>query len=179
MTDVINAIGSTSAVSGSSPVSSANTKLTAETKSKLEALGVDTTNITTEAQGQIALLQAQQQQQIHHGHKAHSGNDKAEMETLKSEATSLAAKVGITVSSDEKVSDIVAAIGPVIEAKVAAAGNDQSKIAEAQELQGEYGLLSASLSNLEAQHSQAQASQAKLSSSMDGLANYNKASFKL
>jgi len=170
MTGSINSISGAGAASSiASGSSSSAQKLTDDTKKKLEELGVDTTGITTEAQGQIALLQAQQAQG---GEKAHSGGGgKEAMENIKSQATALAAKVGVQVSSDEKISDIMAAIGPAIDAKVSAAGNDQTKIAEVQELQSEYDSISSSLSNMQAQH---QAKQAQLTGSLEGLANYNK-----
>ena len=179
MSSQIGSISSTSAGSTASSTSSSSSssapKLTDETKKQLQDLGVDTTNITTEAQGQIALLQAQQQTQG--GEKHHSCGGKAEMESLKAEATSLAGKVGVQVSSNEKLSDIIAAIGPAIDAKVSAAGNDQAKISEAQELQTEYASLSSSLSNMQAQHAQsAQGSQGEqaINSSLNNMATQNK-----
>jgi len=156
MTSSIGSIGTSSASTSSSTSSSSSSaqKLSDETKNKLKALGVDTTSITSEAQGQIALLQAQQQQKAQGGEKSKGGDaGKAEMESIKTEATSLASKLGITVSKDEKVQDIMAAIGPAVEAKVSAAGTDQNKIAEAQALQTEFSTISSSLSNMEAQHS--------------------------
>lgn len=180
MTDAISAVSSTGATSktGSTSSISSTTPLTAETKAQLQALGVDTTGITTEAQGQTALLQAQlqQAQQGQQGKKAHGGGNKAEMEALKSQALSLASKLGVSVSSDAKLDDIVSAIGPAIEAKMSAAGNDPAKLAEIQELQSEYNELSSAMSNMQAQHSQQQASQSQLTNSMDALARYNKVS---
>ncbi len=181
MSGLINSIGSgaSSSASASSNLSSVQ-KLTDDTKSKLQALGVDTSTITSEAQGQIALLQAQQQQQAQGGEKHHGGAGKAEMDSLKSEATSLASKLGISVSADEKLSDIMAAIGPAVDAKVSAAGSDQTKIAEAQELQAEFSTISSSLSTMEAQRQQgakstqaAQGAQA-IDSSLANMATQNK-----
>lgn len=171
MSNQISSISSSSTTSttssSSSSSSSSASKLTEETKRKLEALGVDTTNITTETQGQIALLQAQQQQ----AQQNPEGGNKAEMESIKSQATALAGKLGVSVSSDEKVPDIMSAIGSALNAKVSAAGNDQAKIAEVQELQAEYDSISSSLSNMQTQ--QAQRAQA-ISSNLTNLANQNK-----
>ena len=184
MSTQIGSIGKSSASSAASSSSTTAPKLTDDTKQKLEALGVDTTTITSEAQGQIALLQAQQQQsqQGESGEKHHSGSGKAEMEALKSQATELASKVGVTVSSDEKLPDIMAAIGPALEAKVSAAGNDQTKLAEVQELQTEYSSISSSISNMQAQHAQsAQASQSSqaINSSLNNMATQNKVYHKV
>lgn len=168
---------SSSSTTSSSSSSSTALKLTDDTKKKLEALGVDTTNITSEAQGQIALLQAQQQQALSGQNDGqHSSSEKVEMEALKSQAITLAGKVGVTVSSDEKISDIIAAIGPAVENKISAAGNDKTKIAEAQELQAEYNSISTSLSSMQAQQAQSSSTQgaAAISSSLNNLAAQNK-----
>lgn len=174
MSSQITSINATSSSSTTTNSSSSAQKLTNETKQQLEALGVDTTNITTEAQGQIALLQAQQEHTQAAHLNGHAGSGKEEIQELKSKATELAAKVGVSVSSDEKLSDIMSAVGPAIDAKVSAAGNDQAKIEEAQELQDEYSALSSSLSNIQAQHAQNTQGQQALSSSLDTLAAQNK-----
>lgn len=182
MSTQINSINGTSAASSTTSTSSSSSAqpLTEATKQQLQALGVDTSNITSEMQGQIALLQAQQQQQTqqasgseHH----HSGSGKAEMEAMKSQATELAGKLGITVSSNEKLDDIMAAIGPALQSKVSAAGNDQTKLAEVQVLQSEYDSISSSLSSMQAQHTQsAQSSQGAqaIGASLSNMASQNK-----
>lgn len=184
MTTQVGSVGTTSSTastaSASSTSSSSSQKLTDETKQKLQALGVDTTSITTEMQGQIALLQAQQQQQILQAHcEGKSGNGKAEMDSIKSQAVSLAEKLGINVLKDEKLSDIMAVIGPALDAKVLQAGNDKTKLAEVQALQSEYNSLSSSLSKMEAQRSQqaqssSSQSSASLSSNLSNIAAQNK-----
>jgi len=173
MTDSISAISSTAATSASSASSSAP-KLTDDTKSKLQALGVDTTSITTEAQGQIALLVAQQQQQTQTAGKPPTGGGKEQMEAIKAQATSLASKLGVSVSADEKLPEIMAAIAPALTAKSSAAGEDQIKIAEVQELQGEYDSISSTLSNMEAQKSQTAQNTQKLDNSLSNMATQNK-----
>jgi len=179
MSSQINSISSTSASSSTSSTSSSSSaqKLTDDTKKKLQDLGVDISGITSEAQGQIALLIAQQQAQqaqSAQGTKPHSGSGKAEMDALKSQATTLAGKLGISVSSDEKISDIIAAIGPAIDAKVSAAGNDQIKVEEAQGLQEEFSSLSSSLSNMQAQHAQSAQGAKTLDTSLNSMAAQNK-----
>jgi len=158
MSTQIGSISTTSATSTATTTSPAAVAppLTDATRQQLQALGVDTTAITTEAQGQIALLQAQQQQpqQAQGGDKHHSGGGKAEMQAMKSEATELASKLGISVAQDEKLDDIMAAIAPALQAKASAAGNDQAKLAEVQELQSEYDTLSSSLTSMQSQHQQ-------------------------
>lgn len=172
MTNSINSISIAGAASTASS-SSAAQKLTDETKNKLQALGVDTTNITTETQGQIALLQAQQAK----GEKSgHGGAGKEEMQSLKAEATSLAEKLGVSVTSDEKLSEIMDAIGPALDAKISAAGNDEAKIAETQSLQDEFAAISSTLSDMQAQK---QAAHAQITGSLAGMAQDNKIYHKI
>lgn len=156
-------------------------KLTDETKMQLQYLGIDTKNITTEAQGQAILAQAMQAQQAlqaqvqksYGNGKAGSKGGNSEIKTLKEQASELAEKVGITVSSSEKLSDIMSALAPVISAKVSAAGNDKTKIAQAKELESEYNSISASLANIKAQHEQSKQSSQTLNTSLNNMAVLN------
>lgn len=175
MTGSINSIGGAGASSSvASSSSSSAQKLTDETKRKLEELGVDTSSITTEAQGQIALMQAMQTQG---GEKSgHGGGNKEEMESLKAEATSLAAQVGVAVSSDEKLSDIMDAIPQAISNLQAQAGTDEAKLSQVKAYQDEFDAISGSLNDMQAQK---QASQAKLTGSLAGMAQSNQIYHKL
>jgi len=162
MTGSISAIGNMGMSTSFLGLTSSTQKLTDATKKQLESLGIDTTKITTETQGQTALQQSQstqssqssqQTQQAQNGGQQHTGGN-AEIQALKLQATELAAQLGITVQPDEKLSEILAAVQPALDAKLSAAGNDQSKMAEVQSLQAEFNSISSSLSNMKAQNSQ-------------------------
>ena len=181
MTGSISAIGNIGMSTSFLGLTSSAQKLTDATKKQLESLGIDTTKITTETQGQTALQQSQQtqqsqsSQQTQNGGQNHTGGN-AEIQALKSQASALAAQLGITVASNEKLSDIVAAIQPALDAKLSAAGNDQSKLAEVQQLESEFNSISSSLSDMQAQRSQqAQGSQGSqaISTSLSSMAVMN------
>jgi len=181
MTGSISAIGNMGMSTSFLGSTSSAQKLTDATKKQLESLGIDITKIKTEVQGQTALQQTQQpqptqqSQQAQNGGQQHTGGN-AEIQALKLQATELAAQLGITVASDEKLSDILAAIQPALDAKLSAAGNDQSKLAEVKGLEAEFNSISSSLSNIQVQHSQqtqgSQGSQA-ISTSLNSMAVMN------
>lgn len=165
--DSINSINPTASTSSIGASSSTNTqKLTAATKVQLEALGVDTTNITTETQGQAALKAAQANQEAHHASKgAHKGN--SSMDSIKAEATSLASQVGVSVSNTDKVDDILSNISAKISEMQAGAGDDKAKLAQVQQYETQLEAISAEFSKM-------QSSQQQLSSSMSSMASSNK-----
>ena len=183
MTGSISAIGNMGMTTNFLGLASSAQKLTDATKKQLESLGIDATKITTETQGQTAIQQAQssqtsqaaQTQQSQNGAPKHTGGN-AEIEALKTQAIALASQLGITVQSNEKLSEIMAAIQPALDAKLSAAGNDPSKRAEVQALQSEFTSISSSLSNIQAQQSQqAQGSQGSqaISTSLSSMAVMN------
>lgn len=173
MTDnSINSIGSTSAVSSKS--SSSASKISAETKAKLQALGLDPTKYTTEAQAQAAIAQAQQG--VQQTGQAGGGGNKEEMEAIKSDAQSLAAQVGASYDSNAKVPDIMAAISDKINSLQAEAGDDPVKLQQVKADEDQFETISNSISTMETQK---QTAQAQLNGSMDGLARYNKVGLNL
>lgn len=167
MTDSVNAVGSASEVKEATSINSAtNTapKLTDETKAKLKALGVDTTNITSEAQGQIALVQAQAKKEV--AHKSKTGENQPQ-EAIKSEAQSLASELGVTVAKGDSIDTILSNISNAISKLQADAGSDETKLSAVKNYQAKYDSISSSYTSMQASHS-------KLDKSMSSLASYNK-----
>lgn len=160
--DSISSITSTKPISSSD---SASIKLTNATKVKLEALGINTTNIKTEIQGQAALRTAEEKRKALQKLKTESAN--RSQEVIKTEAKSLAAQVGASVSDDDSVSDILIKVASKVNDLKASAGDDSTKQAEADQDQAKYEALAN-------EYSSVQAAQSKLSGSMDGLAQLNK-----
>lgn len=166
--DSVNSINSTNAASSTSSVSStsisSNQPLTAATKQQLEALGIDTTGIKTEAQGQAALFSAQASSSSAQKpeHKGGGG-----MSEIKAQAQQLASEVGVSVSSTDKIDDILSKISDKISQLQAAAGNDETKLAQISQYQSQLQSISASMSSMQASHAQ-------LSNSMSSMASYNK-----
>lgn len=149
--------------------SSSSQKLTEETKSKLQALGLDPSKYTTEAQGRQALKEAQAAQNSQAAqagaqpqHAAHGGES-----SIKAEVQALAAQVGVPVGSKDKISDILANISKKITELKASAGNDPTKLSQVNDYQSKYNAISGEIA-------QKQTSESKLTGSLQGLANYNK-----
>jgi len=176
MTGSINAI-SNSMSSMSISSASASGKLTDDTKKQLEALGIDTSSIKTESQGLSVLAQVKQAKSAQAAQNAQGAQHSqpagppAAMEALKTQAVALADKLGISVSSDAKIPDIMTAISSAITKLQGTAGTDAVKLEQVKSYEAQYATISSSLSSLE---SQKQSSQAQLSNSMSGMANYNK-----
>lgn len=168
MTDSISSLSSASSASNSSSSNANSTKLTSATKSKLEALGVDTTNITTEAEGQIALKSAQAKQKA----AQHSQASNSSEDSIKSEAKSLASSIGVSVADNDSTDTILSNIASKLTEMKADAGEDETKLAEVQQYEQQYEAISGNYTAM-------QASQAQLAASMNGLATYNKAELGL
>jgi len=162
MVSSISAISSGStAISGSS-----STAITSDIKKKLQALGLDPSKYSTEAQAQAAITQAQAQQQP--PQKPSGSKD----DSIKTEVQDLASKMGITAASEDKISDILTKISDKISELRASAGTDPTKQAEADSYEYQYTTLSNDFS-------QKESSKSKLTGTLEGLANYNKASLAL
>ena len=134
----ISSIGSTQAAAISTHKSSE--ELSTETKKKLEALGIDPTTVTSEAQAQTLIAQAEAAKQQNNTGQQQQGGNSSEQELL-SEAKSLASTVGVTVSSNDSLDDIIDNISKEIQvmlnskdkSKISAAQGDQAQLASISE----------------------------------------------
>ncbi|MFA7658481.1 MAG: hypothetical protein WCY19_03515 [Candidatus Gastranaerophilaceae bacterium] len=159
--DSISSVNGTNSANGSST----STALTAATKAKLEALGINTKNITTEAQGQTLLKTAQVKTEAMK--KAKDSQKNSSKNSLKTEVKSLASEVGASISDNDTIDGILNKISSKISELRQSAGDDKVKLAEIQQYQSRFEAVSS-------QYSDRQAAQAQLSGSMNGLANLNK-----
>ena len=114
-------------------------ELSTSTKQRLEALGIDPSTVTSEAQAQILIAQAEAAKQQNNSGQQQGGNS-SERELL-SEAKNLASTVGVTVSSNDTLEDIVDNISK--ELQVMLNSNDKSKISAAQGYQTQLASISA------------------------------------
>ena len=113
-------------------------RLTATTKAKLEALGVDTKEIRTEAEGQMKLKEAQMSSSSGvQQSKPASPNEDSVLE----EAKALASKLDISVSSTDTVDEIVDKITEKIEDMKLDAGKDFDKQANIKQYETELAML--------------------------------------
>lgn len=183
---MISAIGSLDSISSTYSLYAAQQALTPQTKSQLEMLGIDTSSIKTEADGQALLQSSQGSQQTQdtkqtqgtpQAKPAGGGADHAAFEKLKEEVVALAEKLGVSVSSSDKIDDILDAIAEAISKLETEAANNPQKMAQVAEYQAQYLSLCQSLSSLqasmEASKAQAASGASQIQSSMTGLANYN------
>lgn len=114
-------------------------ELSSSTKMKLEALGIDPTSVTTEAQAQALIAQAEATKNQQNAGQQQGGGNSSEQELL-SEAKSLASTVGVTVSSNDTLDDIIDNISAQLQ--VMMNSGDQSKISQAQSLQTQLASIS-------------------------------------
>lgn len=114
-------------------------ELSSTTKLKLEALGIDPSTVTTEAQAQTLIAQAEAAKQQNNAGQQQQGGNSSEQELL-SEAKNLATEVGVTVSSNDSLDDIIDNISKEIQ--VMLNSGDQSKISSAQSYQAQLASIS-------------------------------------
>jgi len=135
--------------------------LTAETRAKLIALGINVSGIKTEAEGRIKLQAAQLENNSGSNKVSKSANQE---DNLLERAKSLADDLGISVSDFDNINDIVAKIKDKIEELKADAGEDFDKKSNVNYYEDE-------LSGIE----QSQMTMIDLTSSMDFTATMNMA----
>jgi len=159
----VSSVSGTSSASGVESKSASSTKLTQATKLALQSLGVDTTNITTETQGQTALSKAKAEE----AKKSQAPHGNPSEDSIKASAKSLATTVGVAIADKDSTSEIISKISAKITELKASAGEDKTKLAEVDNYQTQLDAISNSLAS-------AKSGQAQLSGSMNGLANLNK-----
>lgn len=120
MTTSISSINAGSTSASESTVKKST--LSDSTKEKLEALGITDTDGMSESQAQAIIASAQQQNT---GEDSQQQSNSSESEIL-SEAKSLAASMGISVSDDSDVSEILNDIGNELEVMLEEAENNPS-----------------------------------------------------
>lgn len=162
MSTSISAVGA-----GSTAASEMITKkctLSETTKAKLEALGITVTDGMTEseAQAKISQAEAQQQSQNEGGQQQNS----SESEIL-SQAKSLAAQVGVTVSSDADISEILDDIGAELEVLLEEAQGNPTRLSTLSSYLSE-------LTSLDSQYDSVQSSQQSMYAAMNMVSTNNK-----
>ena len=107
-----------------------NNTLSAATKQKLEALGIDPSSATSEAQAQALISQAEATQHQQNANSENNGGGNSSEQELMSEAKSLATAVGASVSSDDTLDDIINNIDTKIQAMLNSGDENQFKLAQ-------------------------------------------------
>ncbi len=144
-------------------------KLSEETKRKLQALGIDATNVTSEAQAQMLITAAQSRQQVQKTDNTSTGQEttcSSELELI-TKAKTLASKMGVSVSQNSTMTEILTSLSNKISTLTAQTGNDKTKSNEIQQFRSE-------LTSLENEYSTLTQSQNSIFSAMNMSANLNK-----
>lgn len=115
------------------------TELSSSTKLKLEALGIDPSTVTSEAQAQTLIAQAEAAKHQNNAGQQQQGGNSSEQELL-SEAKNLASQVGVTVSSNDPLDTIIDNISKEIQ--VMLNSGNKSKMATAQGFQTQLASIS-------------------------------------
>ena len=142
-------------------------KLSEETKRKLQALGIDVTNVTSEAQAQMLITAAQSRQQVQKTDNSNKDTTCSSELELITKAKTLAKKMGVSVSQNSTMSEILTSLSNKISTLTAQAGNNQTKTNEIQQFRTE-------LTSLQNEYSTLTQSQNSIFSAMNMSANLNK-----
>ncbi len=125
MTTSINSINA-GGNAASETVTKKQSQLSDSTKKELEALGIPATDGMTEAEAQQKITQAKQEKHQQNGQQQ---GYSSEFE-IKADAKSLAEELGISVSDDAVISDILNEIGTEIEALLDTVENNPSVLSK-------------------------------------------------
>ena len=142
-------------------------KLSEETKRKLQALGIDVTNVTSEAQAQMLITAAQSRQQVQKTDNSNKDTTCSSELELITKAKTLANKMGVSVSQNSTMSEILTSLSNKISTLTAQAENNQTKTNEIQQFRTE-------LTSLQNEYSTLIQSQNSIFSVMNMSANLNK-----
>lgn len=142
-------------------------KLSEETKRKLQALGIDVTNVTSEAQAQMLITAAQSRQQVQKTDNSNKDTTCSSELELITKAKTLAKKMGVSVSQNSTMSEILTSLSNKISTLTTQAENNQTKTNEIQQFRTE-------LTSLQNEYSTLTKSQNSIFSVMNMSANLNK-----
>lgn len=160
----INSISSLS----SSCTTSTQSTLSESTKRKLQALGIDPTSVTSETQAQTLISAAQQRQQVQKTNNDDTSKNTCSSETeLISRAKSLASKMGISVSSNSTLEEMLTSISSKISSLSSQTNGDHNKIQELKQFQSE-------LSSIQSEYSTVSQNENSMYTAMNMTANMNK-----
>ncbi len=150
--------------------------LTQATRLRLEALGIDTSNIRTESEGQLKLREVQNGSTVNKSKKSNSDSDDSSkktggtnpsMDSIRQDVKALAADVGVSYSESDDVDEVLLSIENKI--KSLASDVDPANEAQAEEVKS----YQSRYDSIYMSYKSAQSSQAMLTQGLDMLASYN------
>ena len=146
----ISSISNISSIKSSSNTSNVknNNNLSFATILQLQALGIDETNVTSEAQAQILIENAQSVNNTNSTKSENYTNNSAN--TLLSQAKSLASQLGVSVSDDDTLDEIINNLNEKVSDMLTDANNDTSQIRYIQYFQDQIDSISSNYQSLQA-----------------------------
>ena len=154
--------------------------LTDATKNKLEALGVDTSKIKTESEGQLKLKEAQSgTQSSQNTQQNQQQNNVNQIQQINEQVKLLASQVGVEINKSDNLNTVLNNISAKIQVMAVEAVQDPQKLQQVKIYQDALTLIKGEVAGLQAQKEQQEQKQQKLASSMDIMASYNKMFFNL
>jgi hypothetical protein len=123
------------------------------TKRQLEALGIDSSNVTSEAQAQSLITAKQAEKSFQDTMSMNAENQQEQSSdttesSLISEAKTLASELGISVSSDATFDEITSEINDAIEKLMEKSANDPQAMQRAQSYMTQLAQLNSSYSSV-------------------------------
>ncbi len=147
--------------------------LSESTKQKLQALGIDPSSVTSEAQAQSLINAAQTRQQVQKANnESNSKNTCSSEAELISRAKSLASKLGVSVSNNSPLTEILSSISSKINSLSNQSSTEGYNIQKLQQFQAE-------LYSIQNEYSTVKQSQNSMYTAMNLTANMNKFSLGL
>lgn len=147
--------------------------LSESTKRKLQALGIDPSCVTSEAQAQSLINAAQTRQQVQKANnESNSKNTCSSEAELISRAKSLASKLGVSVSNNSPLTEILSSISSKINSLSNQSSTEGYNIQKLQQFQAE-------LYSIQNEYSTVKQSQNSMYTAMNLTANMNKFSLGL
>ena len=147
--------------------------LSESTKRKLQALGIDPSSVTSEAQAQSLINAAQTRQQVQKANnESNSKNTCSSEAELISRAKSLASKLGVSVSNNSPLTEILGSISSKINSLSNQSSTEGYNIQKLQQFQAE-------LYSIQNEYSTVKQSQNSMYTAMNLTANMNKFSLGL
>lgn len=144
MTSISNSISSVSSTVQTEKTQ-ANEQLSAATKAKLEALGIDPETVSSESQAQSLIANAQSAS-FKSMVSSNNENSNSTEETYLQEAKALASSLGVTYSSDDSVDDILSSVSDKLNQMMSSAAMNPSIMQMVQTYQTQLEQISSSYS---------------------------------
>lgn len=156
--------------------------LTEATRLKLETLGIDTSKIKTESEGQLKLKEAQGNQSSQNAQNTQAKqqqNAATQVQQIDNQIKLLASQVGVQIGNNDNLNTVLNNIANRISQLMVEAANEPQKLQQVKLFQDSFTLIISEVANLQEQQEANKKQQSQLTNSMNNMASYNKIFFGL